>query len=424
MAVNFTLTTRVERDPEDDPLGRSWTGWDRTRSDDELWAANRGRWRLGPRWQRERFATLSYRGVIEVVVELDGHELVSDRPRPGLKHALIGTVLRAGDPVRDALVGRAVPPARSVVRYLDTSDIDGMSTRERARSTVRAPAAFLATHHPDRWPLGEAEHAEDVASTAAGMIVRGQWSTGVRTSGIEPGDRVFLLRQGDGHRGIVGSGTYTSRIFPAGHWDGSGGTAHYAKIDWDVLLEPRDALPTAELQVRFPDQHWTPQSSGTAVMGGILDDLEAAWAAHVGRPPPRRAMGGGQGWQLDPVRRRKVEDAAQARLTAWYESEGWTVRDTRHGHPYDAVASKEDQIRYLEAKGTETTGASVLVTRGEVRHAEEHPGACVVGILSDVRFTPTGDVDPDSGTFRMVEWSPHPDELTPLTYTWTPPVTR
>jgi hypothetical protein len=55
---------------------------------------------------RERFATISYKGVIQLVAELSGYELVSAYPKPGMKKALLGEVLVTGDPVRDALVGR------------------------------------------------------------------------------------------------------------------------------------------------------------------------------------------------------------------------------------------------------------------------------------------------------------------------------
>ena len=103
-----------------------------------------------------------------------------------------------------------------------------------------------------------------------------------------------------------------------------------------------------------------------------------------------------------------------------YDEDGWVVRDTRVGNPYDAVAEKPGHVRYLEAKGTTSAGASVIVTRGEVKWARQHPGECVIGILSDVRFLPGGDVDPDSGIFRIYDWNPDAGQLVPLDFDWTP----
>ncbi len=125
-----------------------------------------------------------------------------------------------------------------------------------------------------------------------------------------------------------------------------------------------------------------------------------------------------QGWQSDPVRRKQVEDAAQERLMLHYRSHGWAVTDTRFGNPYDAVARRQGEVIFLEAKGTETTGSAVLVTSGEVEHALRHPGQCVMGVLSDIRFDADGQVDLDSGRFRMLSFEPRDDELIVTGYRW------
>jgi hypothetical protein len=46
MAINLKLSAVREFDPRVEPWGRSWRGWDNTRSDQELWAQNRGVWAL------------------------------------------------------------------------------------------------------------------------------------------------------------------------------------------------------------------------------------------------------------------------------------------------------------------------------------------------------------------------------------------
>lgn len=160
---------------------------------------------------------------------------------------------------------------------------------------------------------------------------------------------------------------------------------------------------------------------------GYFDD-EGWGVAEVTARRPRRAPGGngpsrpsGQGWQSDPVRRKQVEDAAQDRLMAHYVSEGWEVEDTRFGHSYDAVARRGEETVYLEAKGTETRGAEVLVSAGEVNHARAHLGQCVMGVLSDIRFDAEGNLDADSGTFRMMAFEPAYGSLTPTGYRWSLP---
>ena len=131
----------------------------------------------------------------------------------------------------------------------------------------------------------------------------------------------------------------------------------------------------------------------------------------------------GQGRLLDPLRRKALEDAAQTRLERHYRNEGWDVQDVRFEGPYDAIAKKNGQVRYLEAKGTQSSGASVIVTAGEVEFAKSHPGQCVIGILSNVRFAIDGQVDENEATFAVRDWAPHEGELKPIDYRWTPRTT-
>ena len=86
---------------------------------------------------------------------------------------------------------------------------------------------------------------------------------------------------------------------------------------------------------------------------------------------------------------------------------------TRYGNPYDAVAKREGEIRYLEAKGTETAGAAVIVTPNEVAFARDHPGQCVMGVLANVRFRPDGGWTRPAAPFRSSPGIPTPAILRP-----------
>jgi hypothetical protein len=158
---------------------------------------------------------------------------------------------------------------------------------------------------------------------------------------------------------------------------------------------------------------WTLTDAGRVAAGSIA---EVVTAGSSGEP----LASGGQAPVLDPERRRKIEDAAQDRLMAAYRTDGWDVVDTRLGHPYDARAIKGDAVRYLEAKGTTTAGASVIVTRNEVEWARSHAGECVMGIWSGIDFHADGEVDRGSGEFRLFDWDPDSSELDPVQYDWTP----
>lgn len=290
-----------------------------------------------------------------------------------------------------------------------------------------APAsrAFLLTYNPDEQPVDDEEWAGWIEATAARHRPETRWSTGVRKSGISDGDRAFLLRQGPEPRGIIASGHFMGEVYSEGHWLYQDERANYADVEWDVVIDQDEPLPLATMQAALPDQHWRPQSSGTEIHSTVLIGLERLWAEHTSQPlgpagAPPRGRSRQQGWLRDPVLRKKVEDAAQTRLMEHYDSLDWEVEDKRFEEPFDAKATKDGRVLYLEAKGTVRAGDSVIVTRNEVRWAREHPGRCVLGVLSDIRFTAGGEVDPNSGTFRLFKWLPDDDELDPRHYDWSP----
>jgi Domain of unknown function (DUF3883) len=100
-----------------------------------------------------------------------------------------------------------------------------------------------------------------------------------------------------------------------------------------------------------------------------------------------------------------------------FRDDAWVVTDTRHNRPYDAEAVKDGKTLYLEAKGTQSRGESVIVTRNEVEHAWSHPGECVVRVWSGIRID-DDEVDPESGEFRLLDFDPDAGELKPRDYDW------
>jgi hypothetical protein len=82
---------------------------------------------------------------------------------------------------------------------------------------------------------------------------------------------------------------------------------------------------------RIPEGgRWRPQAGGRVLPRAAAATLETLWAEHLGlvtSPLPRSTPR--QGWQLDPARRKKVEDAAQEMLR---ESSGGRARACREAH--------------------------------------------------------------------------------------------
>ena len=104
-------------------MHRDWVGWSESVSHEELFERNRGIWLLGSRAQRERYATFSVDGVVRMVAEIDGIEVIpSEDPARRSKSAIIGRVLGPGDEAYDTFVGTPVDSHRNPVSYIDDPD--------------------------------------------------------------------------------------------------------------------------------------------------------------------------------------------------------------------------------------------------------------------------------------------------------------
>ena len=139
---------------------------------------------------------------------------------------------------------------------------------------------FILTWNPDRWEWAAGDYEKAIRVTTLGDKYIDKWAVGSRKSGIQPGDRAFLLRQKK-ERGIVASGYFTSEIWVGDHWDGSGRTTTYAYIEWDVIHPPTDRLPIEQINNEISQVTWDRfQGSGNQVSLEAASKLESLWKTH------------------------------------------------------------------------------------------------------------------------------------------------
>lgn len=173
----------------------------------------------------------------------------------------------------------------------------------------------------------------------------------------------------------------------------------------------------------YDSTHKPSKGGSTVTRAGLAALVKAVLELiYVQGIDPRQEPETGQGRLHDPARRKKIEDAAQDWLMEHYRQRGFTVTDTRVGRPYDAVAKNDGVVLFLEAKGTTSDGARVVVTRNEVAWARSHSGQCVMGIWSGIRFDSSGEVDPTIGNRRVCYWNPADGALEPIDFDWHVPI--
>jgi 5-methylcytosine-specific restriction protein A len=143
---------------------------------------------------------------------------------------------------------------------------------------------YILTWNPDNWEWPDL--AEAAEATSSGQIHQTRWSTG-NTKRIQPGDRLFLLKQGRPPKGIIGSGLAMSECYLFPHWDKErakqGDEAIRVDVDFDRILDPDlySPLSTDQFSADLANVYWAMPASGMQLSEQAADQLESEWEKHL-----------------------------------------------------------------------------------------------------------------------------------------------
>jgi hypothetical protein len=130
----------------------------------------------------------------------------------------------------------------------------------------------------------------------------------------------------------------------------------------------------------------------------------------------------GPNYQLDPKRRKCIEEYAVKWAKKHYEAQGFSVEE--RGKPFDLLCKKLNLIVHAEAKGTTGSGNKVILTRNEVIDARNPEWRSDLFIVYDIHIDETEDTYAASGgKERSFEaWQPRDADLSPLEYEYWVPI--
>jgi 5-methylcytosine-specific restriction protein A len=141
---------------------------------------------------------------------------------------------------------------------------------------------YLLTWNPQKWQWKELSRR--IAEIRRKGFCLTDWSCGNNRS-IKRGDRLFLLRQGEEPRGIVGAGWAESEPYEAIHWREekarAGRRTMYLAVKWEKLLNPeRESIFPREWLNEAPLSrvNWNTQISGITIQSVAAEVLEERWA--------------------------------------------------------------------------------------------------------------------------------------------------
>jgi hypothetical protein len=289
---------------------------------------------------------------------------------------------------------------------------------------------YLFTWKNDHWPRENLlKFVNDFESKG---MVEEDWTCAAFRQ-IQPGDRAYLLKQGERPRGIFGRGRVASEPYPSQtvlpHRGDQRVNLRFDVNRGDVLCDPQERLLVTEEQLLrlAPRSQWQIRAAGMSLDANAareLDDIIGALQedpneAVIDAAEQIRSARTSQGFLVSPMVKKAIEEHAVQVAKSYYEKKGYAVEVK--GKPYDLHCrhSTGTQI-FVEVKGTQTLGDEVLLTRNEVKFARQNKTEMALFIVHGVMVDKEADPPRASGgTTRLCEpWDIGCGELEPLGYSF------
>ena len=124
------------------------------------------------------------------------------------------------------------------------------------------------------------------------------------------------------------------------------------------------------------------------------------------------------GFQSDPQIRKVIEQHAMKEAQKTLERRGFSkFNDTSSTKPFDFICWRNGKTFFIEVKGTQTPGKTVILTKNEVEHVKSNPDNCVLVVVHSVKLTAKKSAT--AGTSDVTEkWDLADGELTAMQYLW------
>ncbi|MDX6444847.1 MAG: hypothetical protein QOH71_1921 [Blastocatellia bacterium] len=127
---------------------------------------------------------------------------------------------------------------------------------------------------------------------------------------------------------------------------------------------------------------------------------------------------GGQGFQSDVEVRLMIESHAMDICEQYYSDKKYEVEDVSANRPYDFIIRKDGLSRFVEVKGTQTSGDIIVLTKNEVDLSQRQGDRMVLFIVHSIVMNKK-TVKKGSGVISIIDpWLVNNDRLTPISFTY------
>jgi hypothetical protein len=127
------------------------------------------------------------------------------------------------------------------------------------------------------------------------------------------------------------------------------------------------------------------------------------------------------GFQSNVTIRRAVEKFAMTKAHSAFAAKGYKhLKDTANFKPYDYTCERDGNEFFVEVKGTQTPGKTLILTRGEVEHIGSHADQCILVLVHSVSVSGKKTIRVSGGKTEVKEsWRLRSEDLSPIQYAWT-----
>lgn len=131
--------------------------------------------------------------------------------------------------------------------------------------------------------------------------------------------------------------------------------------------------------------------------------------------------------RTNAVERQAIELHAMDIVWKYFSDYGWSIEDTHKNKPYDFIVRKDQDILYIEVKGTTSLGETVILTPNEVRHHQSHyPNTCLAIVKNIILENTTyGELSCTGGILDIYcPWKPNEADLKPMAFEYFVPSSK
>jgi Domain of unknown function (DUF3883) len=153
---------------------------------------------------------------------------------------------------------------------------------------------------------------------------------------------------------------------------------------------------------------------GQTVVGQIGNEISEKISDEVEQEIERRA-----GFQPNSKIRKVIELHAMRRAENEMRRRGYDVKDVSAKKPYDLFCEKRGKRKYVEVKGTRSSGFPIALTAGEVKFINSNKSNCILCIVLGIKVRGSRNPQASGGKVQFREPFDLSDgKLCPIAFTF------